>query len=329
MKIGVPPDQAGLRLDVFLTRVLNGPTRTRLQKFIRSGLVRVNGHATRSAIKVAPGMTIELDPPPPPPPPDLPAEPRPLTILHEDDDILVLNKPAGILVHPVGGRRTGTLVNALLYHCKGLATVGDTLRPGIVHRLDSQTSGVMVVAKNEEALLAIARQFKNRTVRKEYIALTCGAPHPLQGTIQTLIGRHPHHRTKMVAFREEEIPPDGNGRIAISSYRVLEILGPYSLVRIFPQTGRTHQIRVHLAHRGCPIVGDREYGGRRGRTARQSLEALGLMVERQLLHSERLELVHPRTGQSMTFVASLPSDMRHVIETVRAQFRFPRGEGND
>ncbi|MDI6775039.1 MAG: RluA family pseudouridine synthase [Verrucomicrobiota bacterium] len=320
MKIEVEPGNEGLRLDVFLTRALQGPTRTRLQNLIRAGKVMVNGQPTRSAARVTVGMEINLEQQQPMPTGLMP-EDRPLDVLFEDSDIVALNKPAGITVHPAGGRRSGTLVNALLHHCRDLAGVGDELRPGIAHRLDSHTSGVMVVAKNDAALACLARQFKERSARKQYVAIVCGVPSPAAGRIDVLIGRNPCHHKKMAAFAGPTAPPDGSGKTAVSTYRVSEVLGLFAVVQVFPETGRTHQIRVHMAHIGRPVLGDRCYGGRHERAARQALDQIGLAVERQMLHAERIEIEHPLSGERMQFAAPLPDDMRNVIQTLRKHFQ--------
>lgn len=241
--------------------------------------------------------------PPPPVPATLQPEAIPLDILYEDADILVLNKPPGLVVHPAAKRETGTLVHALLHHCHDLAGIGGELRPGIVHRLDKDTSGVMVVAKNETALTRLAQQFKARTVKKKYIALVRGVVTPPEGAIETLIGRHPQHRKKMSA----KVP---RGRTARTRYRTLEVFPNAAWLSVMIETGRTHQIRVHMAHYGHPILGDPLYG--RARTLCD-----GTPVHRQMLHAATLCIRHPVTRQELEFEAPLPEDMRAVIRHLR------------
>jgi 23S rRNA pseudouridine1911/1915/1917 synthase len=207
------------------------------------------------------------------------------------------------VVHPAAGHAAGTLVNALLYHCRDLAGIGGELRPGIVHRLDRDTSGALVVAKNESALRDLVRQFKARQVRKEYLALVWGQPRPAAGRVETLIGRSPRDRKKMSAQPK-------SGRPAVTLYETLENLGPAALLRVRIETGRTHQIRVHLAHLGHPVVGDREYGHKRP-------APLPAPVPRQMLHAERLSCVHPRTGGLLVFSAPVPPDMQTLLAALR------------
>jgi 23S rRNA pseudouridine1911/1915/1917 synthase len=215
--------------------------------------------------------------------------------------MIVINKPAGLVVHPAVGNETGTLVNALLHHCQDLTGIGGEKRPGIVHRLDKDTSGVMVVAKNEKAMNELARQFKERETAKEYLTIVWGIPYGKRGTIETTIGRHPIHRKKMAANVR-------NGREAVSHYEVLEALGEAALVQIKIETGRTHQIRVHMAHIKSPVIGDTVYG--RGR-------ASTIKADRQMLHAAKLSLNHPISGKRMTFEAPLPEDMEMLLTQLR------------
>jgi 23S rRNA pseudouridine1911/1915/1917 synthase len=220
-------------------------------------------------------------------------------VVYEDGDIIVLNKAAGIVVHPAAGHADGTLVNALLHHCTDLQGIGGTLRPGIVHRLDKDTSGLLVVAKHAAAMEGLAGQFQSRTVEKTYMAITAGIPFPLQGRIETQIGRSRHDRKKM------STRPAAAGKQAVSRYRVLAISDPFALVEVGIETGRTHQIRVHLAHLGTPVAGDTLYGASRARL--WSVDTPGL---RQMLHAYRMCFTHPVTGAPCRFTAPLPEDMQ-------------------
>ena len=298
------------RLDTWLTGELGELSRARVQALIREGHVRVNGQVRKPHYVIQPGTRVEVSIPPPRPV-ELEPEPIPLTPLFEDRDVLVLNKPAGLVVHPAPGHASGTLVNALLFHCRetsaggqtGLTGIGGELRPGIVHRLDKDTSGVLVVAKNQAAMDRLAAQFKQRKVRKQYVALAWGCPRPETGTIETLVGRDPHNRKKMSARPR-------SGRSAVTHYRVVEKYAECSLLRLEIETGRTHQIRVHLAHIGHPVVGDTQYG--RARTGKRAVHA-----SRQMLHAEHLAFSHPRTGETMEFRAPIPEDMAALIRALR------------
>jgi 23S rRNA pseudouridine1911/1915/1917 synthase len=322
MKIKATSDSAGLRLDVFLSRELTDHSRSRIQSWIKSGQITVDGCPTRPGARVTEGMEIRVRLLPLVPI-DLLAEDIPLDILYEDPDIIVVNKPAGLTVHPTAECASGTLVNALLHHCRDLRGIGRELRPGIVHRLDRDTSGVMVVAKSEPAMASLTGQFKERSVQKEYLALVCGIPRPAAGRIETLIARHPHNRKKMAAIRlplsgglDSADPPTGPGKLAVSRYEVIQVLAGFSLVRVFPETGRTHQIRVHMAHIGHPILGDRQYGGKRVRTAAQVPALSGVVPGRQMLHAERLAFEHPSSGKRMEFQAPVPEDMGKILEAL-------------
>jgi 23S rRNA pseudouridine1911/1915/1917 synthase len=298
-----PPEAAGKRLDLWLAEALPELSRSRLQALVRSGHIRANGRETRPSHKVKPGMRLDIEIPPPADT-ALRPEPIPLNVLHEDADIIVLDKPAGLVVHPAAGHASGTLVNALLAHCPDLAGIGGEKRPGIVHRLDRDTSGVMVAAKNEPAMRALMTQFRRRAILKEYMALVAGVPQPPKGRIETLIGRHPRDRKKMSAT-------PARGRPAVTSYETIESFPDAALLRVRIETGRTHQIRVHMAHLGFPVLGDVPYGRRR------AIPGPAGAAARQMLHAERLELAHPRTGERLAFVAPLPDDMRNLIETLR------------
>jgi 23S rRNA pseudouridine1911/1915/1917 synthase len=288
---------AGQRLDALLARC-SGLSRARVQRLIQDGHVLLGGHPQKSHHRVSPGETIQLRVPPPTPL-DLIPEAIPLDILYEDDDLLVLNKPPGMVVHPGAGRTSGTLVHALLAHCQTLPGIGGVERPGIVHRLDRDTSGGLVIAKTEAAHQSLSRQFKARQVRKTYLALVHGEMRQETGRIEAPIGRRENDRKRMGVRAS-------GGREARTAYRVLRRLPGMTLVELGLETGRTHQIRVHLAHIAHPVVGDRVYGGRR---ERRHAGSDAPAAERQLLHAWRLGFHHPRTGAWMEFTAPVPEDI--------------------
>jgi len=303
MKFEVGVDERGQRLDAWLCSKLAGMSRSRIQALIKAGCVRMNGRTGKRAhAKVAKRMQVEVTIPPVAPA-ELEGEDIPLDVIHEDESIIVINKPAGMVVHPAAGHSSGTLVNALLHHCKDLGGLGGEMRPGIVHRLDKDTSGVMVVAKNERAMNIIARQFKNSKVAKQYVAVVHGVPEPGNGRIETLIGRNRNDRKKMIVTRD-------SGRNAITNYTCEEKLGSFSLVRIRPETGRTHQIRVHMAHIGHPVAGDKQYGVRKNASCAEC-------PERQMLHAEFLSFNHPEGGKRVEFKAPLPADMKRFVSRIR------------
>ena len=293
-------ESCGSRLDVWLEGRLDGLSRTRIQALIRSGHISSPRKALTPHCKVIEGMSVEVRIPPPLPT-TIVAEAIPLDILYEDTDIFVVNKSAGLVVHPAAGHRCGTLMNALLYHCRDLNGVGGELRPGIVHRLDKDTSGVMVVAKHDRAMAALVRQFKNGEVKKTYRAIVHGCPCPPSGTVRTLVGRSPHNRKKMSARPK-------SGRPSITHYESVEVFQKCSFLLVRIETGRTHQIRVHMAHIGHPIVGDTQYGRHRQ----------GPAADRQMLHSSRLAFSHPGLGKQVSFEAPIPDDMLDVLEELRA-----------
>ncbi|MGB9790677.1 MAG: RluA family pseudouridine synthase [Thermotoga caldifontis] len=296
MTIRVGKNEAGQRLDLFLlSRLPKIISRSFLQKLIKEGQIRVNGRIEKPSYRVKPNDEITLPDRPAPRQLEILPEPIELEILYEDQDIIVVNKPAGMIVHPIPSHTSGTLVNALLYHCKDLQGIGGELRPGIVHRLDKDTSGVMVVAKNDLAHRSLSQQFKNRDVFKMYLALVQGRPEKSEGEIQINVARHPTLRVKMTVAKE--------GRVALTHYRVLKSFGQLgSLVAAYPKTGRTHQIRVHMKYIGHPILGDRLYG-----------RADPIPVDRQMLHASILQFTHPRTGERMKFIAPLPEDFKAAL----------------
>ncbi len=299
----VSTDEAGARLDSWLASKQPDLSRSRIQQYIRSGHVQVDQAPAKPHQIIKAGMEISLHLPPAMPT-ELQPEPIPLHILYEDTDILVLNKPAGLVVHPAAHHETGTLVHALLHHCTDLAGIGGELRPGIVHRLDKDTSGVMVIAKTEPALMDLAKQFKQRTVKKSYRTLVKGVVTPPTGTIESLIGRHPNDRKKMSARVTR-------GRAARTTYEMLESFLEASFLSVAIETGRTHQIRVHMAHHGHPVLGDSTYG--RTRTLSD-----GTVVPRQMLHATNLAFQHPSTRHPLEFEAPIPEDMRLLIGHLRS-----------
>jgi 23S rRNA pseudouridine1911/1915/1917 synthase len=295
------------RLDTYLHTQFPMVSRGILKRLIDQGHILVDGRQVKATHRPRAGERIQVHFPPP-----KPAEAQPeaiaLDVLFEDDDLLVLNKPPDIVVHPGVGHDEHTLVNALLHHCAGrLSGIGGVARPGIVHRLDKETSGCLVVAKNDTAHLSLAEQFKSRQVEKIYLALLCGPLFPPKGEIRAAIGRHPTHRKRLAVA-------GGYGRDAHTSYRVLEILNEACLVEACLHTGRTHQIRVHFQHLGHPLVGDTIYGKRPNQRLR---EATGYEAPRQMLHAFRLAFDHPRTGQRVSFEAALPPDMEEARQTLR------------
>ena len=299
-KFVVPRRDAGLRLDRFLASELPEYSRSRIQQLIHTGFVHLNGASTRPRRLVRTGDEIEVSEPPVEKIETRP-EPIPLDILFEDDDLIVINKPAGLVVHPGAGHREHTLVNALLSHCPTLSGIGGKERPGIVHRLDKDTSGCLVVAKNDVAHRELSRQFAERLVEKIYLALVAGKLRKQSGVIEEKIGRHPVHRQRMSVASLR-------GRLAKTEYRVLRTGDNGSLIECRLHSGRTHQVRVHLHHLGHPVLGDKVYGTRSAKD-----------FPRQMLHAWKLGFRHPRTGEWKNFEAPLPDDfataMRLIIES--------------
>jgi len=291
----VSAKDAKVRLDQFLAKRLPEHSRSRLQQLIRGGFVRLNGGTSRPRQIVRAGDKIDLIEPPPEKV-DIQPEAIPLHVLFEDDDLIVINKPAGMTVHPGAGQREHTLVNALLSHCAGLSGVGGKERPGIVHRLDKETSGCLVVAKNDMAHRELSKQFAARTVEKIYLALVAGKLRKAAGVIDEKIGRHPVHRKRM------QVSPH-RGRTARTEYRVIRSSDAASLIECRLHSGRTHQIRVHLHHLGHPVLGDKVYAPRFAKN-----------LPRQMLHAWKLGFRHPRTSRWKTFEASLPVDFDVAVK---------------
>ena len=286
-------------------------SRARLQSLIAAGHVRLAGAPVKPSLKLRAGQQVQVFEPQPEPAVPQP-EDIPLRVLHEDAQLLVLDKPAGLVVHPGAGHAGGTLVNALLHHVKDLSGIGGVLRPGIVHRLDRGTSGLLLVAKDDSSHRALQRQFATRSVEKEYLAIVLGAPVGQAGEIRSPIGRDPRSRQKMSTRSPR-------GREALSSYRVERRFDGAALVRVRIHTGRTHQIRVHLASIGHPVAGDPTYGGRRPAASRNAAvrEALS-SLERPALHAARLAFTHPASGARLVFLSPLPEDLAALLRTLES-----------
>lgn len=287
-------EDAGTRADVFLAAKL-GVSRSNMQKLLEDGRVKRGEKIIKANYKVRAGEMFVVDIPEPEPIEAVP-ENIPLDIIYEDDDVAVLNKARGMVVHPAPGNYTGTLVNALLYHCSNLSGINSAIRPGIVHRLDKDTSGIMIVAKNDAANISLSQQIQSKTAVRTYLAVVRGNIKTDSGTIETQIARDKNDRKKMAVVKE-------GGRDAITDYDVLERFGKYTLVRCKLRTGRTHQIRVHMEYLGYPLVGDPKY----------SPMKTPFGIKGQALHSHTLEFTHPRTGERMKFEAPLPEDMHKII----------------
>ncbi|MDY6907808.1 MAG: RluA family pseudouridine synthase [Chloroflexota bacterium] len=286
-------DRAGVRLDRYVADECADLSRSSVQRLIEEGLVTVNGRAARAGLKLNAGDRIVVMAPPPQATVPQP-EAIPLRIVYEDGDVLVVDKPAGLTVHPAPGHPEHTLVNAVLAHCPDLGGTGSDARPGIVHRLDRDTSGLMVVAKSERAYRSLTEQMRSRTVTKRYLALVEGHLSPEQGIIEAALGRDPQRRMRMAVVSQ--------GREAVTRYRVIEYLDGRTLLEVTPETGRTHQIRVHLAAIGHPVVGDQVYGSR------------SPLVARQFLHAWRLGFELPGSGERAEFEAALPSDLEAALK---------------
>lgn len=292
-----------IRLDKFLVSQMSGYTRARLQTLIREGFVTVNDkQASKTGQILESGMLVVVSIPPPEPTTLVP-EDIPLDIIYEDDNLLVVNKPAGMVVHPAAGHHTGTLVHAVLAHAPEMEGLAGEKRPGVVHRLDKDTSGLILLAKNDPTHYWLQEQFRRRQVRKYYLALVDGHPPTPSGRVEAAIGRDPKQHLKMA------IVPDQKGRVAASEYHTLESFSHHTLLEVQPITGRTHQIRLHMAFLNCPIVGDRVYGRRRA----------SVPLDRHFLHARRLDIRLPGEKLPSTFEAPLPNNLQQILETLRLQ----------
>lgn len=301
--LNVTNEEAGMRLDLFLVNHLPEYSRSALNKLIRDGAVVLDGKSVKAGYRIRYGECVQVDIPDEAPS-ELVPEKIDFPVLYEDESILVITKPPGLVVHPAAGHGTGTLVHGLLFHCNDLPGI-DEGRPGIVHRLDKDTSGVMLVAKNDKALRKLTRDFRDREVEKTYHAILLRGPRESSGRIVEPIGRHPVNRKKMAVVRK-------NGRYAATNWSVVESFeNGMCLVEVGLETGRTHQIRVHMAYIGCPVVGDGTYGG-------QVVKSSELDVKRQLLHSSTVRFSHPETGKILSFTSPLWDDMNDILEVLRA-----------
>ncbi len=332
VEITVPKGEHSERVDHYLARVIAHSSRSKVQSAIAAGAVLLNGKPLeRASYKVRGGDLFQITIPRPPPM-HAEAENIPLDIVFEDDALIIINKPAGMVVHPAHGSRSGTLVNALLHHIREFRSDhpnSDPERPGIVHRLDKDTSGLLVVAKTEEAHRNLARQFFHHTAQRIYNAIVWGNFKERAGHIETLLGRHPRDRKKFAVINEAPLylkeKEGGGGKLAITDYVVLEEFLGFSLVELRLQTGRTHQIRVHMQHVGHPVFGDPVYGGIAMNVMRQDIpqwkskaEHLLAQLPRQALHARTLRLHHPMTDELMEWSVPLPEDMQRVIEEMKA-----------
>jgi 23S rRNA pseudouridine1911/1915/1917 synthase len=299
----VPPELSGKRADIALSHFLPGLTRSRIKRLMEKGLVMVGGEPVKPSRKLESGEVVGVTIPAPEPLEVVP-ENIPLHILYEDDCITVVDKPPGMAVHPGAGVASGTLVNALLFRCKNLSGIGGKIRPGIVHRLDKDTSGVMVVAKNDMAHNSLVNQFKTRTVEKKYMAIVEGNIRSESGAFSSRIGRHPADRKKMSSKAK-------SGRESLTNFRVVKRFKDATLVEAEPKTGRTHQIRVHFSENGYPILADSVYGHKKHKSA--AVAAAAKKIGRQALHASRIGFFHPDTQKFLEFTAPLPRDMSEAL----------------
>ncbi|NND97242.1 MAG: RluA family pseudouridine synthase [Pirellulaceae bacterium] len=311
----VPESAIGQRIDLFLTQACDGYSRTQIRDAVQNDSATINGRVVRPSVKLKPGQQIRFLLPVPVSDDTVP-ENIPLDVLYEDDGLVVVNKSAGMVVHPARGNWTGTLTSALAYRFQSLSDVGGPTRPGIVHRLDRDTSGVIVVAKTNAVHLSLSEQFANRVVQKEYFAIVAGRIDRDRDVIDAAIGRHPFQRDKQ-AIREDH----STSKPASTFYEVISRHGRFSQVRLHPKTGRTHQLRVHLSHIGSPIICDRLYAGHaeitRSQLMQQPLRGAKqddpIMLKRQALHARKLTFTHPQSGKEMTFEAPIADDIQSVI----------------
>jgi 23S rRNA pseudouridine1911/1915/1917 synthase len=307
----IPDEAAGQRIDSFLASYLGEISRTRIQRAIEDGDVVVAERTVKPSYRLRAGDQIEIDLPDPPAV-EVAAEAIPLNIFYEDDDLVVVDKPAGMVVHPGAGMETGTLVNALVYHFNELSGKAGRVRPGIVHRIDKETSGLLVVAKNDLAHERLSDQFRDRLVFKLYVALAYGRVSEGRGEVEARIGRSPHNRTRMAVLR------GGAGRTAHTLFEVADRFTRFTLLKVQIKTGRTHQIRVHLAHIGHPVVGDAVYGGGRENSVqdpaiKREIKNLG----RHFLHSYEMAFTHPRTLARLEFRSPLPAELAGFLARLK------------
>jgi 23S rRNA pseudouridine1911/1915/1917 synthase len=314
--ITIPPKKSKERIDTYLARELPRYSRNQVQMMIREGDIRVNGLSVRTNYLIRPGEKIIIRFPHPPAP-DLAAEAIPLDIVYEDDYLLVINKPAGMVVHPAHGHRSGTLVNALLYHCDQLSSINDPVRPGIVHRLDKDTSGLLLAVKDDSVHRNLANQFSDKRVERQYQAIVWRHFKRRSGTIETLLNRSTRDRKVFTVAKQ--------GKRAVTHFEVEETFDFLTRVRLRLETGRTHQIRVHLSYLGNPVFGDQVYGGRSrpmGGLNRERVAFASRLLElmpRQALHAQTLGFSHPVTGEQLFFTSDLPQDMQNVLDELRGK----------
>jgi 23S rRNA pseudouridine1911/1915/1917 synthase len=300
MEYYISKAESGNRIDIFLTERTK-LSRSQIQRLIKDGSILLNDQRTKVSYKLKEDDKIFVELPPAPKKMEILPENIPLDIIYEDEDLLVVNKPRGMVTHPGISHYSGTLVNALLYHLKSLSKIGGEDRPGIVHRLDRDTSGLLLIAKNDHIHRILSKQMKERAVKKKYYAIVYGVVKKDEEVIQTYIGRHPVHRQKMTVFKKQ--PENLRSREAITSYKVLQRFKDYTFLELDLKTGRTHQIRVHLSHIGHPVVGDPVYGKEKNEFG----------ITGQLLHAASIGFQHPRTKKYLEFSADLPKDMKDVL----------------
>lgn len=319
----VGEEHSGQRIDLFLTLMIDGYSRVFLRRVVMADQVLVDGRPVKPAFRVYPGQRVSVGELPPPPTDGPIAEAIPLDVLYEDESLVAINKPAGMVVHPAKGHWSGTLTAALAHHFAQLSDAGGPTRPGIVHRLDRETSGVIIIAKTNEVHFKLCAQFEARDVQKKYITIVSGTLDRDRDRIVQAIGHHPYQREKM-AIRNGH----PSSRYAETQFEVTQRFPGYAVLNVFPKTGRTHQIRVHLAHLGCPVLCDRLYAGHaqvtRGQLLRRLVRGLPLrpedadvLLERQALHAAQIEFDHPKTGQRLSISAPLAEDMVRVIEVLQ------------
>ena len=303
----IPREFAGKRADVFLSDFLKNLSRSSIKRHIELGNILIDQKIFKPSKIISGGESLSVNIPPPEPC-GIKGERVDIEVLYEDSDIIVVNKPPGMVVHPGAGVTSGTLVNALVHMCGDLSGIGGKTRPGIVHRLDKETSGIMVVAKNDRTHGNLSEQFKARETEKEYVAVVSGGMKKNSGVFTSPIGRNPSNRVKMTSFSRA-------ARDAETRWEVAERLFGATLVRVWPKTGRTHQIRVHFSENGFPVLGDKVYGGRKSRPRNSA--TLGVLIKRHALHAKSLGFTHPSTGSRVEFTAEIPEDMTSAIDFLR------------